>query len=406
MQLEDLAIHGGPAACPFGPPSWPLDDDDVLAALNFTYADRSWGKYEGPNGEIFRQKLADYHDVEFVTLCCSGTIGVELALRGLKVGPGDEVILAGYDFAGHFAAIEAVRATPVVVDVEPTNFNLDPRQVPAAITDKTKAILVSHLHGGVVPMRELRVLADERNIAIVEDACQMPGGIVEGKTAGTWGDVGVLSFGGSKLLTAGRGGAILTPHEEIFQRTKLYSNRGNSAFPLSELQAAVLRPQFAKLDKRNAQRHGAVEHLRPKLAALPTLEPLVNRVRKTVPGYYKLGMKYKPEALGGLSREEFIEIVRAEGVDVGAGFRGFARRSERRCRKVGSLDHSREAARSVVLLHHPVLLEDVEVLDQVARAFEKVTTVFTQAADRGHGDRSGRDHGSSDSLDGDGADAG
>ncbi|QGJ72248.1 Aminotransferase class V-fold PLP-dependent enzyme [Planctomycetales bacterium 10988] len=348
----------------------------MLAALNFAYADHSWGRYEGPNCEIFRQQLADYHDVEFVMLTQSGTFAVELALRGCHIGPGDEVILAGYDFGGNFAAIEAVGALPVLVDVDEGNWNLDPRQLTQAITDKTKAIIASCLHGGVIPMREVRSIADEHGLLLVEDACQMPGGIVEGRTAGTWGDVGILSFGGSKLLTSGRGGAVFTNSEEVFQRMKIYMNRGNNAFPLSELQAAVLRPQLGKLDKRNALRHASAEKLLPQLKRLPGLRPLVNRVRKTVPGYYKVGIRYVPEELGGLSREEFVAIIREEGVDLGAGFRGFGRRSETRCRRVGDLTQSRLAGRLMLVLHHPILLEEQEALDHVVQAFRKVTQVF------------------------------
>lgn len=376
VDLGKLAIHGGRAACPFGPPQWPIDDDDVLAALNFAYADRSWGRYDGPNCEYFRQQLAEYHDVEFVGLCQSGTFAVELGLRGLRVVEGDEVIMAGYDFNGNFAAIEAIGAHPVLVDVDESNWHLDPRQLEPALSEKTRAVIVSHLHGGVVAMREVRRFADEHGLSVLEDACQMPGGIVEGQTAGTWGDVGVLSFGGSKLLTAGRGGAVLTHSEEAYQRMKIYANRGNNAYPLSELQAAVLRPQLSKLDTRNMRRHASVEHLLAKLKGMPGVRPLMSRVRKTVPGYYKLGLRYVPEELGGLSREEFIDIVMAEGVALGAGFRGFGRRSERRCRKVGDLKQSRQAGKLMMVLHHPVLLEETEAIDQVASAFEKVTSVF------------------------------
>jgi len=311
-----------------------------------------------------------------VTLCQSGTFATELALRGLRVGPADEVILAGYDFGGNFAAIEATGAKPVLVDVTENNWNLDPRLVAEAKTDRTKAVIVSHLHGGVVPMRELRAFADENELALIEDACQMPGGIVEGRTAGTWGDVGVLSFGGSKLMTAGRGGAVFTSREEVYQRMKLYANRGNDAFPLSELQAAVLRPQISKLDKQNARRHSAAQRLIPRIERLPGLRPLKNLVRKTVPGYYKLGLRYVPEELGGLSREEFIAVVQAEGVALDSGFRGFAKRSDRRCRKVGPLKNSRAAGRLALVLHHPILLEEPETLDLVAAALEKVTAVF------------------------------
>ena len=377
--LNKLAIHGGRPACGLAPLQWPLDDDDVLGALNFCYADRSWGKYDGPNCEIFKQQLADYHDVEFVTLCQSGTFATELALRGLRIGSGDEVIMAGYDFPGNFAAIESVGAKPVLIDVAENNWNFDPRLVQEARSNRTKALIVSHLHGGVGPMRDLRNYCDENELAIIEDACQMPGGIVEGRTAGTWGDAGILSFGGSKLLTAGRGGAVITSREEVYQRMKLYANRGNDAFPLSELQAAVLRPQMGKLDKQNAKRHASVQRLAPRIDKMPGLRMLKNYVRKTVPGYYKLGLRYVPDELGGLSREEFIAVVQAEGVPLDAGFRGFAKRSDRRCRKVGALKQTRAAGRSMLVLHHPVLLEEPEIIDQLAFALEKVTAVFASS---------------------------
>src|SRR5436309_2713936 len=93
-----LAVDGGPPVIPGGPPSWPRPDEAVHSALEAAYADGSWGRYHGPHCERLRELLAAMHRVSHVWLCSSGTIGVELALRGLKVGAGDEVILAAYDF--------------------------------------------------------------------------------------------------------------------------------------------------------------------------------------------------------------------------------------------------------------------------------------------------------------------
>src|SRR5256885_2272952 len=123
-----------------------------------------------------------------------------------------------------------------------------------AIGPATRAAVVSHLHGGIVPMRQVMQVAAARGVAVVEDAAQAPGAVVQGRKAGTWGDAGVLSFGGSKLLTAGRGGALLTPHADVHQRARLVLNRGNITCPLSELQAAVLLPPLDKLNARNARR--------------------------------------------------------------------------------------------------------------------------------------------------------
>jgi dTDP-4-amino-4,6-dideoxygalactose transaminase len=357
---------------PEGPPAWPLADPDVLAAMQRAFADGSWGRYHGRHGDRLRQALAQMHELEHVSLCCSGTLAVELALRGLRVGPGDEVILAGYDFPGNFRAIEAIGALPVLVDIDPQNWNLDPARLPEACSDKTRAVLVSHLHGGLVPMREVLAFAAERGLAVVEDACQATGATIEGRPAGAWGDAGVLSFGGSKLLTAGRGGAVLTRRADVHQRIKVFCEQGNHAFPLSELQAAVLLPQLAKLEGRNAVRSQAVERLWRAWKDLPGLRPLVNRVAQATPAYYKLGLQYLPEELLGRSREDLIAAVQAEGVALDVGFRGFLLRSGRRCRTSGDLSESKRAAAAGMVLHHPLLLESAEVVDRAAMAVQKV----------------------------------
>ena len=204
---EIPAILGGDPVRPEGPTDWPPDDPAVAEVLKQVIQDRTWGKYHGPHCEELSGKLAEYHQSEHIVLCSSGTAAIELALRGFKIGPGDEVILAAYDFKGNFQNILTVGATPVLVDIRPENWNLDVDQLEAAIGPNTKAIIVSHLHGGIVPMAAVMEIAKQNGISVIEDACQMPGAIIEGKTAGVWGDVGVLSFGGSKLLSAGRGGA-------------------------------------------------------------------------------------------------------------------------------------------------------------------------------------------------------
>jgi dTDP-4-amino-4,6-dideoxygalactose transaminase len=380
--LSQLAIHGGPAVLPEGPPQWPVADPDVLEAMQRAYADGSWGRYHGPHGDRLRQALAEMHEVEHAALCCSGTFAVELALRGLRVGAGDEVILAGYDFAGNFRAIEAVGALPALVDVDPENWNLDPRRLNAALSERTRAVLVSHLHGGMVPMSEVLAFAAQHGLAVVEDACQAPGAKVEGRLAGAWGDVGVLSFGGSKLLTSGRGGAILTRRADVLQRAKVFCEQGNHAFPLSELQAAVLLPQLAKLAERNAIRAEAAERFWKGLEAVRGLRRFANRAVGAEPAYYKLGLEYAAEEFGGRSRQDFIAAVQAEGVAVDAGFRGFALRSERRCRIAADLAHSKRAAIAGLVLHHPVLLLGAETVDRAAQAILKVAARFQHGAAR------------------------
>jgi dTDP-4-amino-4,6-dideoxygalactose transaminase len=365
------AILGGKPVRPQGPPVWPMDDDDVLAALQAAYRDGSWGKYQGGNLQRLEESLQEYHGIEFAVACGSGTFAVELALRALKVGAGDEVVLAAYDYPGNFLCVHAVGATPVLVDVDPDNWNLDPRQVAGAISPATRAVIVSHLHGGAAAMREIIELAGEHRAAVIEDAAQQPGSLVQGRKAGTWGDAAILSFGGSKLLSAGRGGALLTRHADVHQRARLHMHRGNLLCPLSELQGAVLLPQLAKLDARNDHRRANVQRLMERLRDVPGLRPFVNRC-DAEPGYYKLGWQYDA-AQFGLPRDRFVAAMRAEGVAFDEGFAALhVGRSPNRFRAVSELREAEQAHRGVVVLHHPVLLGGEAEMAEVEEAIRKV----------------------------------
>jgi dTDP-4-amino-4,6-dideoxygalactose transaminase len=375
---QKLAIDGGPRALAHGPPAWPRQDPAILAALEEAWKDGSWGRYQGRHEERLVAALTELQQVPHVLLCCSGTFAVELALRGLKVAAADEVILAGYDFPGNFRAVEAIGAIPVLVDIGPDNWTPEPAAVASAIGPKTRAILVSHLHGGMADMAGLRAVADRQGIPLVEDACQAPGASILGRPAGSWGDVGVLSFGGSKLLTAGRGGAIITRDPDIHQRAKIHCQRGNDAFPLSELQAAVLLPQIEALDRSNAQRRGAVGRLLRHIATIPGMRPLVNSAQPAEPSFYKLGFHYESKAVGDCPIARFVALVQAEGIPLDRGFRGFALRSDRRCRQADGLPNSRRAADSTLVLHHPILLEPPDVLmalgDGIAKVCRSINT--------------------------------
>ncbi|MFP6618120.1 MAG: aminotransferase class V-fold PLP-dependent enzyme [Pirellulaceae bacterium] len=367
---------------PEGPPSWPAPDPLIEAVLATVYADGSWGRYDGDHSQRLVEVLASLHAVEHVSLCASGTIAVELALRGLQVGVDDEVMLAGYDFPGNFRAIEYVGARPVLVDIDPDRWCLDVERLEEALSPQSRAILVSHLHGGLAPMEQVMEFARRHDLVVVEDACQSPGAIVDGKSAGSHGDAGVLSFGGSKLLTAGRGGAVLTSNVEVQQRIKVYCQRGNHAFPLSELQAAVLYPQVEKLAERNALRCQRVKRLLERWQHPDVLRPIQSHVAPAgswMSSFYKLGWSYDPEALGNVSRTRFLAAIRAEGVALDEGFRGFVKRSARRCRVAGELTASASAAERTVILHHPVLLESEATLDRVAIAMNKVVSGLGKA---------------------------
>lgn len=392
MSASELpAILGGTPLRPEGPPVWPGDWPEVADALNTCLSDGAWGKYRGPNCEALTEELNAFHNVAETILCASGTVAVELALRGVRVEPGDEVILAAYDFKANFQNVLAIGATPVLVDIDPASWQMDVSQVEAAISDKTNAIIVSHLHGGWVPMQSVMELADRHGVSVVEDACQATGAILDGHRAGTAGHVGVLSFGGSKLLTSGRGGAVMTNRPDIAQRIRLFTQRGNEAYPLSELQAAVLRPQLDRLDDRNSARWEMVQFLSGNLSQLHSsqgesvLQPLVDACsaqKVDCPSFFKVGLQYDTSKSNGLSREAFSNAMRAEGIAIDPGFRSLHKiHSKRRFRAIGNLANADVCDEHVLVLHHPILLEGDEARQQISDCAARILRHAAEIAD-------------------------
>ena len=370
MTSLKLAFEGGDAVFPSGPPTWPVADDEVLNSVQAALADGSWGRYEDRWTEQLAEQLATLSGCNEVMLCSSGTVAVEVALRAVDVQPGDEVILAAYDFPGNFRAIEALGARPVIVDVVENGWVIDAQQVAEAVQPETKAVLFSHLHGQLADCKALQNVCKENNLALIEDVCQMPGGLLDNQPLGSYGDVSVFSFGGSKLLSSGRGGAIATSDPEFFQRAKIYCNRGNEAFPLSQLQAAALLPQLAKLESRNDIRFKSVQQIWDATADLNYLTRLQQIVDVPhSPAFYKLPWLLDVSIR---TRDEFVTIGKAEGLAIDVGFRGFTRRSVKRCRTHGTLINSRIASQQTVILHHPILLESEPLVELVAMALIKI----------------------------------
>jgi dTDP-4-amino-4,6-dideoxygalactose transaminase len=256
----------------------------------------------------------------------------------------------------------------VLADVAPGNWNLDAGRLEVALGPATRAVIVSHLHGGLVPMREVMALCAGRGVPVIEDAAQAPGASVQGQPAGSWGDVGILSFGGSKLLSAGRGGALLLRRPEVHQRARVVLGRGNNLLaPLSELQAAVLLPQLDDLPDRHARRARAVARLTALAAAVPGVRPFVNETEGD-PAYYKLGLRYDARAFG-LPRARLVAAMRAEGIALDEGFRALhVGRSPSRFRAPGPLLEAERAHEGCLVLHHPVLLGEEEDLLQIIQA--------------------------------------
>ena len=344
---------------------WPVASDAIVASVKDALASGQWGLYEGELLEQTHSALQKMWGLEHSLLCSSGTVAVELALRAAGVKAQDEVILAAYDFPGNFRAIEAIGARPVLVDVLPDRWTMDVQQFKAALSPQTRAVLVSHLHGETADIEALVAVAAEAQVKVVEDVCQSPGAMLNGRMLGTFGDVATLSFGGSKLLSAGRGGAVLCDNESMLQRARIFAHRGNDAFPFSQIQAALLLPQLAQLEDLNQRRLSAAARITAALAEAKWLQSLdeSSLCETGMPAFYKVPIRIKEGA--PFDRASFLAVVEQEGIMLAEGFRGFAKRSARRCRSVGDLKHSRSAAAQTMLLHHPILLSSDSDIDRL-----------------------------------------
>lgn len=365
-----LAIQGGDPTFPQGPPKWPVADEAIAKSLNDALESGQWGVYEGDLTAQLHNGLQMEFQLSDSLLCSSGTVSVELALRGVGVKRGDEVILCAYDFPGNFRSIEAIGAVPVLVDAIANSWAMNHENVDDAISEKTSAIVVSHLHGQTGDVKTIADIVRPAGIKIVEDVCQSPGGWGDGQMLGAVGDVATFSFGGSKLLTAGRGGAILSNDEATIQRAKIFAHRGNDAFPLSQIQAALLLPQIKQLPVRNQRRHQAARKVADSVNRLGGLMSLaISNANDAIGAYYKLPIMIQADS--PFDRGKFLSAIQAEGVAMDIGFRGFAKRSTRRCRHAGSLANAAWAAENTMLLHHPILLSEDEQIDRLTNAIER-----------------------------------
>ena len=370
--ISDLpAFLGGDMAFPSGPPS-PVRDPKIFHALQSSWDDASWASYDSGHVLALEKLIGEHFLSPHVLTCSSGTLGVETSLKALGIKPGDLVGMAAYEYPGNFLAIHALGAKPFLIDLDPANWQISPLAIDVAIEAGCKIVIVSHLHGGHADMKTIMAKCKNSGVGVIEDACQNPGAVVQGKNAGTWGDFGVLSFGGSKLITAGRGGAILSNKPEFAQKAKMLLLRGSKLAPLSEIQAVVLLPQLENLNKTNAFRMASVNLLQTKLHSINGIELIQASFNSDQHAFYKLGLRLNPQEFG-LDRECLVPAMQAEGIALDAGFAALhVSRSPSRWQSAGPLPEAANAHENMLVLHHPVLLQNESAMNSIAHAFEKV----------------------------------
>lgn len=247
----------------------------------------------GDEVAAFESEFAAYVGLDYAIGVASGTDAVMLALRACGVGPGDEVITASHTAVATVAAIEQCGATPHFADIDAATFTMDAAALEAAITPRTKAVVVVHLYGCPADMDAIMPIARAHGLVVVEDCAQAHGARYAGRMAGTMGDAAAFSFYPTKNLGAlGDGGAVVTDRPEVAERLRQlrqygWRERYISEIPgfnsrLDELQAAVLRARLRHLDEENDDRRRLAAAYDQALGPLPVATPFARPVDKPV----------------------------------------------------------------------------------------------------------------------------
>jgi dTDP-4-amino-4,6-dideoxygalactose transaminase len=252
-----------------GPGSYLIGEEEkknllevIEAGWLYRYADSSSANFKAKVLQL-EQKLAEYVGIEHVVAVNSGTAALFVALAALGIGPGDEVIVPGYTFIASIGSIVYSRAIPILAEID-ESLTLDPRDVRKKITKRTKAIMLVHMLGNPGHIEEIRNLAREHNLYLVEDCAQSFGATYQGKSVGTYGDIGTFSFNFYKTITAGDGGAVVMKKADLYRRAFAIHDQGHLPlrhgveqgsrallglnFKMTELTAAVLLAQLKKVD--------------------------------------------------------------------------------------------------------------------------------------------------------------
>ena len=283
----------------------------------------------GPELEAFETALAAYHGVREAVAVSSGTAGLHLALLALGIGEGDEVIVPSFAFVAVANTVLQVRATPVFAEIDPVTLNLDPAAVEAAITPRTRALLVVHTFGVPAEMDALEVIARRHNLALIEDACEAIGAQFDHRRAGSFGDLAVLGFYPNKQMTTGEGGAVLARDPAHAARLRGLRNQGRQPtggwfdhaepgynYRLSELACALGRVQLSRLSEMLAARHAAASRYHALLADIPGVElPPLTLPRRIVSWFV-----YVVRLPQGVDRLQVRNHLAAQGIASGSYF--------------------------------------------------------------------------------------
>jgi hypothetical protein len=395
-----LAIDGGQPVRREPLPSWPQFSEEEIEAAAAVLRSGRVNYWTGDECRLFEAEFAAYHGVRYGVALANGTLALELAMRVLEIGEGDEVIVTSRSYFASASSIAICGATPVFADISPESQNVTADTIAPHISARTKALLVVHLAGWPAHMPSIMQLARARGLRVIEDCAQAHGARIDDQPVGSFGDIGAFSFCQDKIMsTAGEGGMLITEDERLWEAAWSFKDHGKSwsrtnagnhspgfrwlhdsvgsNWRLTEIQGCIGRLQMANLDRwvkgrrRNALR--LIEGLKG-LNALRIPQPAKNEFHS----YYKFYAFLNRDLLNpGWSRDLVLQALEAEGIPGMSGSCPEIYREEAfaHCGYPVLPVASQLGETSMMLPVHPTL-EDTDIDDMVA-AVRKVLTAAT-----------------------------
>jgi dTDP-4-amino-4,6-dideoxygalactose transaminase len=337
-----LAVEGGQPIrqAPFGP--WPAHEQDEIGAAAAVLASGRVNYWTGDECTAFEREFADYIGCNHAISLANGTVALELGLRALGVGPGDEVVVPSRTFIASASCAVAVGAKPVVADVDRDSGNLTADSIRAVLSPRTRAIVAVHLAGWPCDMDSMLALAREKGIAVVEDCAQAHGAVYKGSMVGSFGDCAAFSFCQDKIMsTGGEGGMLVMRDTALWERAWSFKDHGKSYdavfnrqhppgfrwlhesfgsnYRMTEMQAAIGRVQLRKLPQWLARRRDNASRLNRAFMTIPGLRTAVPE-QGLEHACYKLYVYLTSEQLRfGWDQRRIFEAISAEGVPCFSG---------------------------------------------------------------------------------------
>jgi dTDP-4-amino-4,6-dideoxygalactose transaminase len=398
--IERPAVLGGAPVRQRDYPSWPVWDEHERTALLDVLDAGGWWQGNGKVAATFAADFAAYHGAAFGMALTNGTHTLEAALVACDVGEGDEVIVPGMTFVASAAAVLAVNATPVLVDIDADTLCIDPAAAEAAITPRTKAIVAVHVAGAAADLDALTELCARHGLRLIEDCAHAHGTFWRGRGVGSWGDFGSFSMQRSKLMTAGEGGVLICNDEALRDAAWAYADCGRvkgqwfyhhatygSNLRMTEWQGAVLSGQLQRFPDQNRTRNDNAVALNAALDEIPGVRTPRRDPRMDSQGNYCFVFHYDAEQFAGLPLRNFEAALAAEGIPMGVSYpsltdlavfrnRNFAPRLREHAPTIDystqHLPRAEHAAASTVWLQHRLLLAEREDVLDVARAVARI----------------------------------